>query len=133
MVCLPQPALCRIAEWEWARSSTWIGCTTDREAALELTLPLLPRRVSDLSNRFRRACKQLGVLVEWDPPTQPQASYLPGTIAVLSRQTRWDRSLLAESITSDKTLLQQRINTSLQALHRHSVLTVDKLTLPVGK
>ena len=45
-------SLRRVAHWEWQHSREWIGCNSDDDAAHELTTPIVPVRVTDLSNRF---------------------------------------------------------------------------------
>lgn len=70
----------RLAEWEWSHSAAWVGCFTDTGAAAELTLQLHAVQVSDLSNRYRRICRQLETTVKWlHSPLQPkeQLSQLP--------------------------------------------------------
>eukprot|EP00961_Rhodomonas_salina_P229697 3104209-Rhodomonas_salina.1 len=74
-----------MVEWEWVNSLKWIGCTTDVEAALELMQPLIPIKVSDLWNRFRRVCMQLGteVLSQWEPDQPPPEDQIQGVLTTL--------------------------------------------------
>eukprot|EP00961_Rhodomonas_salina_P256022 3460226-Rhodomonas_salina.1 len=52
---------------------------------MELTAPLIQRKISDLSNRFRRVCMQLCTEVSWDPTHPPPAEAIRGSLTTLSR------------------------------------------------
>lgn len=125
--------LAGMVEWEWVNSRKWIGCTTDAEAALELTQPLIPITVSDLSNRFCRVCMQLGTEVSWEPDQPPPAERIRGALATLSRPARCDRASLADSIIVDKITQQRRLNTALAMLLQHGVEGVRQLVLEDGQ
>ena len=76
MCDMHQDDLTALMKWEWAHSPSWIGCASEFEAERELTLPIVPRVITDLSNRFRRVCKQLGTSPSWNRANEAHPNLL---------------------------------------------------------
>ena len=125
----------QIATWEWENSVRWVGCFNDRDAAKELVRPVHPTPVTDLSNRYRRVCKQLGTRVSWKHHAIQQEHIPAGTIslAAATHAVRGNDGVLAESVMWDKTPLGLRLRRALKVLCKHGQRTVRDITLPNGK
>lgn len=126
----------KIALWEWENSVKWIGCRNDNEAASELTKPLQEVQVTDLSNRYRRVCAQLGTKVFWQHPSIVQQETVAGrpSISAVLRQSkvRSNEALLADSVMCDATPIGLRIRRAMKVLNRHQVHGLHDLALPDG-
>lgn len=109
----------RLTQWEWSNSLAWLGVDTEQEAARELTMPILPHHVVDVSNRFRRVCTQLGTAVTWGVASAPPADEF--CIAGVTRATRSSAKRHAESVMWDSTSATLQFNRALRALTRHNV------------
>ena len=120
----------RLIEWEWEHSPRWIGCQSDTGAAHELTAPLIPIRIRDLCNRYRRISKQLGATVRWINPAAPSNQLL---LTTATRKARADVRVLEESRANDVTPLALRLQRALKVLLAHNVREVRQLTLPDGR
>ena len=87
-----------MTEWEWRHSVRWVGSANDRDAARELTTPVQPVGITDLSNRYRRVCRQMGTTVQW-MPQDPFDTGIP--IAQASRPVRANAQQMTESVLMD--------------------------------
>ena len=131
----------QIATWEWNHSVNWVGCHNDREAGRELVGAHHPTKITDLSNRYRRVCAQLGTKVAWKHTNNPQQSS-PGdtqTLMTATRQVRDNDTILAESSMQEKriwlTSTQQQGQQVLQVVPTSGVSSITRAipgdTLPV--
>ena len=125
----------RLAVWEWENSVKWVGCTNDREASRELGAACHATKITDLSNRYRKVCAQLGTKVSWKHISINQASSHTDTQTLMqaTRKARTDDSAMAESRMWDATPIELRIRRALKVLTRHEVIHVRALTLSSGR
>ena len=125
--------LSSLMKWEWSHSLSWIGCDSEFEADRELTLPVVPRAVDDLSNRFRRVCRQLGSAASWPAAIQEGPGTVRITISAATRAARANARAHAESVMCDRNIVNLSYNRSLKVLTRHRIVHVNDIVLPDGR
>ena len=132
MCNMHQDDLTALMKWEWAHSPSWIGCASEFEAERELTLPIVPRVITDLSNRFRRVCKrvcklftislawfhdgEVGTSPSWNQANETHPNLLQTTISVASCTARADRLAHANSGMNDQHIVNFSYNRALKVL-----------------
>eukprot|EP00961_Rhodomonas_salina_P107609 1448754-Rhodomonas_salina.1 len=111
--------LSRISAWEWVHSRGWIWCTTDEDAAQELTA---------------QASRQLGVTVSWQQEGYVGSGQSHGpTITRASRHFSSDKKVYADSMANDAHLIQCSVNSALCVLLQHGLCDLFALLLPDSK
>ena len=103
----------KIMKWEWVHSREWVGCTTDDDAARELTQPFHPREADDIRNRFRKASAEMGATAHWQDESAQQGGggHLLNDLSMPARQ---QVAALELSRLEDAQPLGARINRALQ-------------------
>ena len=123
-----------LTHWEWNNSMQWVGVDDEQAAARELTCPIIAREVQDVSNRFRRVCKQLGTSVSWPACPHPEQQRVDDfNIAGVTRQVRSSSRTFGESKMWDATNVALQFNKALRVLTRHGVRGISQLTYPQGQ